>query len=191
MGECVVVARPDASEENRLTALVVALEERPGLADDLRKYLRRNLPEYMVPAAIIFLKALPRTANGKVNRRELPAHDSTQACFEQGYVEPVTPVQRALAEIWRNVLGRDRVGVNDNFFELGGHSLMAAKALARIRQTFHIELPMRAFFDRPTIASAGAAIEEMLIAEIENLSDEEARSFTDKLSPVAKVLVTA
>ncbi|HVG44434.1 MAG TPA: amino acid adenylation domain-containing protein, partial [Longimicrobium sp.] len=152
--DCVVVARADAGEQ-RLAAYVVGGVE----AAELRAHVRRSLPEYMVPAAFVFLDALPLTANGKLDRKALPAPELASA--EDRYVAPRTPTEEVLAGIWAEVLGRERVGVEESFFELGGHSLLATRVASRVRDVFAIELPLRALFEGPTVAELAGRVEEM------------------------------
>jgi amino acid adenylation domain-containing protein len=122
------------------------------LQPDLIRGLRKHLPEYMTPSEFIFLNALPLTPNGKIDRSALPSPDQSRPELEQPYVLPRTRVERELANIWAEVLRRERVGVNDNFFELGGHSLLATQVISRIREHFELELPLRSMFESPTVA---------------------------------------
>ena len=146
----------------------------------LRTYLQEKLPDYMVPAAFVMLESLPLTPNGKVDRRALPAPELLRPQTDEAFVGPRTPVEEALARIWVEVLGIDQVGVHDNFFtELGGHSLLATQLISRVRNTFQIELPLRHIFEAPTVAKFALVIEDALLTEIEELSDEEVQRFID------------
>ncbi|HEU4558162.1 MAG TPA: amino acid adenylation domain-containing protein, partial [Longimicrobium sp.] len=153
--EAVVVAREDAPGDRRLVAYVAGAVE----ADALRAHVRQGLPEYMVPGAFVVLDRLPLTANGKVDRKALPAPDLAPA--EERYVAPRTSVEEVLAGIWVEVLGRERVGVEESFFELGGHSLLATRMVSRIRAVFGVELPLGAVFEGPTVAELAGRVEEM------------------------------
>ncbi|PTL74899.1 condensation domain-containing protein, partial [Vitiosangium sp. GDMCC 1.1324] len=123
---------------------------------------------YMVPSAFVTLEQLPLTSNGKVNRRALPAPESSDSGSSTAYVAPRTPTEEKLAAIWAEVLSAPRVGAEDNFFELGGHSLLATQVVSRIRSTFHVELPVRALFEAPTLSSLSLRIDEALDQPIRN-----------------------
>ncbi|HSF43788.1 MAG TPA: amino acid adenylation domain-containing protein, partial [Thermoanaerobaculia bacterium] len=125
-------------------------------AGELRRFLGRTLPAYMVPPAFVFLPELPLNVSGKVDRKALPAPDSTAATE---WVAPRTPLEELLAGLWQELLDRERVGARDNFFELGGHSLLATRLLARVRAVLGVDLPVRRLFEAPTIEALAAAIE--------------------------------
>ncbi|HUR45837.1 MAG TPA: amino acid adenylation domain-containing protein [Candidatus Saccharimonadales bacterium] len=141
----------------------------------LRQWLKAKLPEYMIPAAFVLLPALPLLPNGKVNRKALPVPEKVQTDLEETYVAPCTTTEEVLANLWSEVLGISRVGTQDNFFELGGHSLMATQVLSRLREKIQIDLPLRTFFEAPTIASLALEVEGMLASEINEMSEEEAQ----------------
>jgi amino acid adenylation domain-containing protein len=156
--ESVVVLREDGGERYLAAYVVPEPGTAPGLAGRLRPFLASRLPDYMVPAAFVELPALPLTANGKVDRRALPA--PRRQGLETG-AGPRTPLEEALAGIWAALLRRDRIGVHDNFFELGGHSLLATQLVSRVRKAFAVELPLRLIFETPTIAGLAAWIEQV------------------------------
>jgi acyl carrier protein len=106
----------------------------------------------MIPDSFIILDALPLTPNGKIDRKALPAPESGRADMEESFVSPRTPIEEMLAGIWCDVLGLKKVGIHDNFFELGGHSLLATQVMSRLRNVFHVEIPLRSLFENPTIA---------------------------------------
>ncbi len=177
--ECVVLAREDSPGDKRLAAYVVAEPDQAGVtAGDLRDFLKVRLPGYMVPSAFVPLESLPLNGNGKIDRKALPVPESNRAELNEASVAPSTPTEMALAEIWRDVLRVERVGVRDNFFELGGHSLLMTQVISRVRDTFQAELSMRTFFESPTIAELSVAIEELLAEEISQLSDEQVQRLT-------------
>ncbi|HEX3525994.1 MAG TPA: amino acid adenylation domain-containing protein, partial [Thermoanaerobaculia bacterium] len=115
-----------------------------------------KLPEFMLPSAIVALPSLPLTPSGKVDRKALPEPDSGPA---PGFVAPRTAVEEILAEIWSDLLGAAPIGVHDNFFERGGHSLLATQVVSRVRGAFGVELPLRAFFEAPTVTALAASID--------------------------------
>jgi amino acid adenylation domain-containing protein len=157
--EARVVVREDVPGEKRLVAYVVPAAEGGAVGEALRAHLRREMPEYMVPAAVIVLDRLPLTANGKLDVRALPAPELGGG--EARYVAPRTPVEAALAEIWAELLGVERVGAEDGFFDLGGHSLLATRLVSRIRAAFGVELPLRALFEGPTVARVAERVEAL------------------------------
>lgn len=141
---CYVVPRRHGLPEGELVA-------------NLRTQLQNQLPPYLVPSHIVLLDSLPLTPNGKLDRKRLPSPDRAQPTA--GFVKPRNSDEAAIAAIFGDVLGLDRVGVHDNFFELGGHSLKAAQVISRIRQDLGRELPLAAFFRAPTVAAAASALE--------------------------------
>ncbi|MCP4662509.1 MAG: AMP-binding protein, partial [bacterium] len=161
--EAVVLARDRAEAGGaRNQRWLVAYAVRPEgsaevAAGALRGWLGERLPSYMVPGAVVFLGALPRTAAGKVDRRALPAPSAPAP--EAGFAAPRTPVEEVMAGIWSRILGHDRFGVYDNFFELGGHSLLATQVVSRIRDLFGVELELRSLFQAPTLAELAERIE--------------------------------
>ncbi|HEV3051201.1 MAG TPA: amino acid adenylation domain-containing protein, partial [Longimicrobium sp.] len=147
--EAVVLVREDAPGEKRLVAYVAA-DETAG-ADVLRAHLGERLPEYMVPAAYVRLDALPLTPNGKVDRKALPAPEG-DAFPARGYEAPSGKAEAAVAAIWAELLGAERVGRLDHFFEVGGHSLLAVRVVSRVRQALDVEVSPRDLFERPVLA---------------------------------------
>ncbi len=157
-------APSSGTAELRLVAYLVPAEGAPGAAEPdawlaaLRQHLAARLPAYMVPAAWVLLAALPRTANGKVDRAALSREEP--AAPRRGAEEaPRTPMERAVAAIWREVLGVGAAGAGDDFFLLGGHSLAALRVLARLRQELGVELAIGDLFERPVLADLAAAVE--------------------------------
>ncbi|MFP2934233.1 condensation domain-containing protein, partial [Pyxidicoccus sp. 3LG] len=160
--DAVVVAREDAPGEKRLVAYVAAATAE-ATPESLRAHLKQHLPEYMVPAAFVALPALPLNANGKVDRKALPAPD-VSAEQVNAYVAPSTPTEQTLANLYAQLLGVRRVGTQDSFFELGGHSLLATRLAARIRTTFGVELPLRVLFEAPTVAGLAERLEGAMMS---------------------------
>ncbi len=142
-------------------------------AAHLRRFLEQKLPDYMIPSAFVFLDTLPLTSNGKIDRRALPAPEQAAQTAGKDRTVPRTDVEVILADIWKEVLSVEVVGIYDDFFDLGGHSLLATQIVTRLRETFEIDLPLAALFRGSTIAELAVVIEELLLDEIEQLSDEE------------------
>ena len=161
VGGAVVAVRRDAAGDSRLVAWVVAKDGTTADAAALRAHLRARLPEPMVPSAFVALPAFPLTPNGKVDRAALPDPGAAPAAPAAAYAEPRTDTERAVAEIWREVLGAGRVGRDDDFFELGGHSLVAGRVAARVRQRLAVEVPLTAVFDASTLAAFAAEIDRL------------------------------
>jgi acyl carrier protein len=166
--DAVVVAREEGGEK-RLVGYVVG----EAGVNELKEHLKKRLPDYMVPSAMVLLDKLPLTPNGKVDRKALPAPDPTAG--DTDFAAPHTDLEHLLAGIWCEVLNLQRVGIHDNFFELGGHSLMVTKLISRVRDGIQVELPMASVFEAPTIGQLALLIEDILIREIDGLSDDEAQ----------------
>ncbi len=161
IGEAVVVAREESPSDQRLVAYYTGVEtggksEGAVGAEVLRTYLAANLPDYMVPAAYVRLESLPLTPNGKLDRRALPAPEAG-AYATRSYEQPVGEVERALADIWSEVLKVERIGRHDNFFELGGHSLLAVTLIEHMRRR-GLQADVRALFNGPTPAGLAALL---------------------------------
>src|SRR5262249_53999640 len=135
---CVVVAQAGPTAK-RLIAYLVADSDRIPSTTQLREYLAQRLPDYMVPAVFMTLDAFPLTANGKVDRRALPAPDQSRPELDNQFSEPRPGSESQLAAVWSELLGVDRVGRHDNFFELGGHSLIGTQVVSRVRQVTGID----------------------------------------------------
>ncbi len=167
--DCVVIAQEHAAGDKRLIAYVVSSQQNAPTAVELRRDLAQYLPDYMVPADVVTLDALPLTVNGKIDRRALPEPKPVQAT---AYVAPRTPLESTIAELWAEVLGVEQVGVNDNFFALGGHSLMATQLISRVRLVCQVELPLRQLFDAPTVAGLAAFLESDAAQQHHEQADE-------------------
>ncbi|MEH2172824.1 MupA/Atu3671 family FMN-dependent luciferase-like monooxygenase [Nostoc sp.] len=146
---------------------------------ELRQFLKAKLPEYMIPNDFVQLSAFPLTPNGKIDRQALPLPDS-QNQRAQEFVAPQTDTEQAIADIFAVVLGVKAVGITDNFFELGGHSFLATQAIAQIQDTFNIEIPLRALFEANNVADLAIIVEEILLKEIEELTEEEAEALVKR-----------
>jgi amino acid adenylation domain-containing protein len=161
-------------------------EGRRRVGEELRRYVREKVPEYMVPSVIVVIEEMPRTANGKVDRRRLPEVEQRRREAGSEYEGWRTPVEREMVKVFGELIGVEGVGIHDNFFEMGGHSLLATQVVSRVRDRFNVELPLRSLFEHPTVAGLAVAIaqsqakgeeqEEMahVLAELNELTEEEA-----------------
>ncbi|HEY2738167.1 MAG TPA: amino acid adenylation domain-containing protein, partial [Thermoanaerobaculia bacterium] len=182
--EAAVVLREEPAGPS-LVAFVVAPSEAPEPAV-LRAFLRRSLPEPMVPASFVFLPSLPLTPSGKVDRGRLAAEargSLDQPAAEREWTAPRTPAERLLAGIWSEVLRVPRAGVQDDFFALGGHSLLATQVMSRLRTAYGVALPVRALFEAQTLEALAARVEQENATALENVGSEES-----DLPPILPVL---
>ena len=174
--ECVVVVRTEANSDARLVAYVVPEQNAPPFdAPMLHRYLADRLPAHMIPSVFVLLEQLPLTPGGKVDRRALPASGTLGTGTGPDYVSPRTPVEEALAGIWRDVLGVERVGIHDNFLDLGGQSMLAMRSVSVMRQLFRIEIPLRVLFESENL--------EELAQKLKAYEDQ-----PGKLEKIARVL---
>ena len=149
--ECVVLVQGDEPGNPHLVAYFIPHSHQNPATKDLKDFLQSQLPEYMVPAAFVLLKAFPLMPNGKLDRHALLALETAGLNLKE-YVAPQNAVEEVLASIWANLLKVERVGIWDNFFDLGGHSLLTTQLISRVRQTFRVEISLRDLFAEPTIA---------------------------------------
>jgi amino acid adenylation domain-containing protein/non-ribosomal peptide synthase protein (TIGR01720 family) len=192
--ECVVVLQEESAANKYLVAYV-ALESRveqsltSGTSWEaiVRGYLHERLPDYMIPAFVVFLETLPLTPNGKIDRKALPVLDRSQLP-QSTEMAPQTPLQEHLALLWAELLFGDRrdhkpqIGIHDNFFELGGHSLTAIQLMTRLRTLFQVEILLRRLFETPTIAELELVIEQIQSEQIEQAESEELTQVFSELS---------
>jgi amino acid adenylation domain-containing protein len=169
-----VVARKDETANLRLLAYVVVSQDKvPPAADELRDLLSARLPDYMVPAVFLQLQSLPLTPNGKLDFNALPAPDDNNMLPNENYVSPCTVLEEKLLLLVADLLGVDRVGMNDNFFLIGGHSLFGTRLIARIRDSFGVDLPLRSIFESPTPAQLAQQIETLVVTKVEAMTENE------------------
>ncbi|WVV47333.1 phosphopantetheine-binding protein [Pseudomonas sp. NA13] len=154
----VAVLAQDAPGGQQLVAYVVApalnldaSEAQRALREQLKAGLREHLPDYMIPAHLLFLEQLPRTPNGKLDRKALPAVET--GLLQAGYVAPASELEQQVAAIWSQVLTVERVGLNDHFFELGGHSLLAVNAVSRMALELGLTLTPQLIFQHPVLGN--------------------------------------
>lgn len=157
--DAVVLAREDEPGQKRLVAYVVPAEGSALSGANLRSFLSKRLPDYMVPAAFVVLDALPLTPNQKLDRSALPAPDWSSLKSTDAFAAPRTAVEESLAAIWADVLSVERVGIHDNFFERGGHSLLGVRLFARIDTELGVDLPLAELFQAPSIAELARVIQ--------------------------------
>jgi amino acid adenylation domain-containing protein len=173
--ENVVVAGEDAQGEKRLVAYVVP-QASSVTVSELRDFLAQEMPNYMIPATFVGLDAIPVGAAGKVNRSALPAPNDENLLRDEAFVGARTPTEQRLATILVSLLGLNSMSVNDNFFYLGGDSLFGIQVIARLCETFHVELPLLSLFDYPTVAELAAEVERLVGSRIQAMSEGEAPS---------------
>ncbi|PYJ76811.1 MAG: non-ribosomal peptide synthetase, partial [Verrucomicrobia bacterium] len=158
--QSVVVAREVAPGDTRLIAYFVAVPQSHPTLGELRDFLGARLPDFMVPATFVRLEKLPLTANGKVDRMSLPAPEDTKL---------------------ERLLELEHVDVDENFFSLGGHSLLGAQLVARLRDTFGIEMPLRVIFEAPSVAELSSEIDRLLVAKVEAMSEKEVQRLLNSM----------
>jgi amino acid adenylation domain-containing protein len=160
--QAAVVVQEDSSASARRLVAYLALQAGVHLASEqLRQHLRRQLPDYMLPANFVFLDSLPVLPSGKLDRLALARLDLPPSNLEKSYLPPRTPLEEALVEIWSEVLRVARVGITESFFDLGGNSLVMAQILARVFERFQVELSIFSVFEKPDIAHMAAQIEQL------------------------------
>ena len=155
----VSVFEPILGDKRLVAYLVPEKDSMPSVAE-LRDFLKKAMPDYMVPAVFIFLESLPITPNGKLDRKALPEPDKHRQELGIEFIAPRSPLEKQLGEIWAEVLRLDRIGIHDNFFELGGHSLLATQVIVRIGEQLSVGLSLSSLFELPTIAELAKLIEK-------------------------------
>jgi amino acid adenylation domain-containing protein len=162
----VTVRQQPESGEKQLLAYIVHRPESNLTVEELQRYLKARVPDYLVPSGMVVLAKLPLTANGKLDRQALPSPEEF-AARTRSFEPPQTPVEQTLTAIWEQVLRRTRIGRNDNFFDIGGHSLLATQIISRVREQWRVELPVRGLFEQPTVALFSSTIEAASREEVE------------------------
>jgi aryl carrier-like protein len=159
--ESVVIVKETTNGDKRLVACVVPCEGQKPTPHQLRQHTQERVPDYMVPAQFVFMTEFPQTPNKKIDRKALPAPDADGVARESDFEAPATGVEAALAGLWSEPLGVQRVGRRDNFFESGGHSLLAMQLVSRVRDRFGVDLLLKNLFERPTVAALAEAIDAL------------------------------
>jgi amino acid adenylation domain-containing protein len=170
-----VTSYADGSGNQRLVAYIVSSSNSAPEPSDLRKFLEGYLPIHMVPATFVQLERLPLSAHGKLDRSALPQPTEGNILRDDSAEEFHSPIEEHLSGVLSNLLGVSRVGSDDNFFTLGGHSLLGAQLIAKIRENFGVELPLRTLFEEPTPRGMSAEIEKLIHARLATMSDDEAQ----------------
>lgn len=155
--DVVVLVSESGSGDRQLVAYLTTHDPAPAVKE-LRRFVQNLLPDHMIPVAFVTVDSFPLTPSGKLDRRALPKSDQHHLVQTAPYVSPRTDAERALADIWQDVLGVEQVGIHDHFFELGGHSLLATQVAARIRSAFTVDLPLRTLFEVPVLSDLVEAI---------------------------------
>ena len=178
--------------DKRLAVYLTLNPNHSTTASQMRNHLRQRLPEYMLPSWFVVLDSLPLTSTGKINRKALPPPTNENLSPEQEYVAPRIPTEEIVAAIFAELLHVDRIGILDDFFECGGHSLLAIQLASRLRETFQVEVALRAIFDDPTAAGVAAALLEEpderirvertaeLMVKLAAVSDDQAETMLEK-----------
>ncbi len=170
-----VTAYSGDSGEKRLVAYIVPASNARVNAAELRKFLGESLPDYMLPSTFVRLDSLPTSAHGKVDRAALPEPTAENILDDDRFEAPQSEIEQWLASFLVGLIGVARVSRDDNFFNLGGHSLMGAQLIAKVHQTFGVELSLRRLFDHPTVREISSEIETLIHAKVNVMSDEEAQ----------------
>jgi acyl carrier protein len=175
--DALVIVREDRQNDPRLVAYytIEQREPRPTVSE-LRRHLAGCLPDYMVPNAFVLLPEFPLAPNGKIDRSALPPVGAQRPHLETTYVEPRTPIERTLADLWKKLLDLDDVGIHDSFLDLGGHSLLATGLFVRIREVFGIDLEIRCLFEDPSIEALAEHVLERMLAADEKRSESDGTS---------------
>jgi thioesterase domain-containing protein/acyl carrier protein len=161
LADAAVAVRERIPGDVRLAAYLVGKTDTVPDLPEMRRFLSRHVPPYMIPSAFVPLPALPMTTSGKVDRRALPEPDWGRSSLSGEFVAPRTETEQRVAAIWSGVLGVQRIGAHDDFFDLGGNSLMALRLASRVRSELAVDLPLVALFTAPTVAGLAEAIEKM------------------------------
>ena len=175
--DAAVEVREFTSGDRGLVAYVVAKDGMELGTEELRQFMKGRLPEFMVPSAFIRLESLPLTPNGKLDRKSLPAPTLDLLGSRQNYVAPRSDEEAVIADIWSEILRVDNPGIGDNFLALGGNSLLAMRVITRIQDFFQVSLTPRNLFENPTIAGLAQLVEDLILEELEGITDEMAESF--------------
>lgn len=192
VNKAVVLAQTDTTNQQRLIAYIVSNQTVKEAKSNFHSFLQQKLPEYMIPSAFIFLKSLPLTSNGKIDRQALLNINLDDYLFKANFIAPRTAAEKVIANIWKQTLGVNQIGIYDNFFALGGHSLLATQVFFKLNKIFQVELSLSQLFETPTVAGLLEVITQQLggsdvveniaqiLLEIQQFSPEEVREILDR-----------
>ncbi|MCF8171270.1 MAG: amino acid adenylation domain-containing protein [Candidatus Methylopumilus sp.] len=158
--EAVVIAREDTPGDKKLVAYVLAAQSGSLQDNDLRQALRKNLPDYMVPAQVVFLESIPQTPNGKINRKALPAPSKPRATNNRATPSTNSTLENTVLQIWRDVLGREEIALDENFFDLGGHSLLLTRVYEKLSEQVDASFTLVTLFQHPTVRTLSSKLAE-------------------------------
>ncbi len=156
--QAVALVREDRPGDKRLAVYLLLRDGQHASITALQQHARALLPDYMLPSFFVVLDQLPQTPNGKVDRRALPVPDQVRSDLQVSKVAPRTPLELVVANAWSQVLGISHIGIHDNFFALGGHSLLVMQITALLYKALQVDLPLRSFFEAPTVAQLAELI---------------------------------
>jgi hypothetical protein len=176
--EAVVAVREDVPGDKRLIAYLVPAPQQSPNSEELEAFLKRKLPDYMVPSGYVVLDRLPLTPNGKVDRGKLPAVEGWRRQLKSEYLQPESELERLIAGIWRRALNVDRVGRSDNFFDLGGHSLLLAQVHGQLCQALNRNVPLVKMLEHPTVGSLARFLGQ---EQVDSLSTQQSHDRAEKL----------
>jgi len=169
-----VVAWDDGTGDKRLVAYIDPHNGTPAVSD-IRSFLGKQLPTYMIPSTFVTLDGLPLGDNGKINRAALPPACDGNMLRDEAVVRARTETEQRVANIVASLLAIDNIGIRDNFFYLGGNSLFGTQVIAKLRETFDIDLPLLRLFDCPTVEALSAEVERLVVEKIAGMSEAEAQ----------------
>ena len=172
IADTAVTTQPDSQNNPQIIAYFIPQNGRQPDKQTLTSYLRQHLPAYMLPAAFVSVSSFPKTSNGKINYRALPA-PVLKSQSEAAYEAPRTPIEETIADLFGELTNVPQIGLYDNFFQLGGHSLLITQLASRIHTIFEVELSLRALFENPTVIDMAILVEEMMLEKLEMLNEDE------------------
>jgi hypothetical protein len=178
IAEAVVVVREDAPGDKRLVAYLTLASQSSQESEPIESFLRRKLPDYLIPSSLVRLERLPLTSNGKVDRKGLPAVERDCQQLRAEYIQPKGELEQLIAGIWQGALNVGKVGREDNFFDLGGHSLLLAQVHGQLCRTLNKKLPLIKMLEHPTVSSLADFLSQ---ERVDSLSLKESHNRAERL----------